>query len=57
MNVIFFKLICIVYSSDTSLLVMNYFNQPHYSYGEKSILAGFCAFISFFWKEARVSVV
>lgn len=29
------------------LLVINCFNQPYYSYGGiKSILAGFCAFIS-----------
>lgn len=35
------------------LLVINYFNQPYYSYGKKSILAGFCAFISLFWKKEK----
>lgn len=39
--------------------MLNYFDQPHYSYGKKkSILAGFCAFIALFWKKKKsISVV
>lgn len=34
--------------------MLNYFDQPHYSYvKKKSILAGFCAFIALFWKKKK----
>ena len=38
------------------LLVINYFNQPYYSYGEKSILAVFCALFPSSEQKVCVSV-